>query len=535
MSTFSQTVPVLDIRDLSKTYPGQVALANAAFQVMPGEVHALIGQNGSGKSTLIKTVAGYVKADHGSRTLMNGNTIDLWHPTQLQRSRIRIVHQDLGLVPTLSAIENLALGRGFDTDRSGRIRWRRETRRCQDLLLAFGLAPDVRSPIATLSAAERTAIAIVRALQDWDDSEPGLLVLDEPTASLNSDEVSALFREVHQLAKRGAGILFVSHVLSEVLNLADTVTVLRDGQTVIHNERVANHSQSSLVRAMVGENVATQRSQIRHQTGEYALEVTQLTGVVLRNISFKVRAGEVVGFAGLVGSGREEVGNCTFGATPRFAGKVLVKKRKVFAHPHDAIRSGMALVPADRKRLGLILSQRLEDHIPLPHLRPLRSGLRINLRRLRTDASRWATSLQVEPPLLRRRLEKFSGGNQQKAVLARWLRTAPQVLILDEPTQGVDIGAKSAIYNTIDNFASEGGAVVVVSPDADELVRLCDRVLVIRGGMIGCELSGQNLTNSRIVQESLGATSLRAGSRVIERIVPFTVSTNEPPSSELTQ
>ena len=530
-----QSVPVLDIRNLSKTYPGQVALAEASFQVMPGEVHALIGQNGSGKSTLIKTIAGYVKADHGSQTFMNGNAIDLWHPTQQQRSRIRIVHQDLGLVPTLSAIENLALGRGFDTDRSGRIRWRRETRRCQELLLAFGLAPDVRSPVATLSAAERTAIAIVRALQDWDDSQPGLLVLDEPTASLNSDEVSALFREVHQLAKRGAGIIFVSHVLSEVLGLANTVTVLRDGRTVLRNEPVANHSQSTLVRAMVGENVTTQRVQTRRQTGAYALEVMNLSGAVLRDVSFKVRAGEVVGFAGLVGSGREEIGNCVFGATPRFAGKVLVKKQKVFAHPHDAIRSGMALVPADRKRLGLIPSQRLEDHIPLPHLGPLRSGLRVNLRRLRADSTHWAQTLQVEPPLLRRRLEKFSGGNQQKAVLARWLRTAPRVLILDEPTQGVDIGAKSAIYSTIDKFAAEGGAVVVVSPDAEELVRLCDRVLVIRGGMIGCELSGHNLTNSRIVQESLGATSLRAGTRVVERIVPFNVTTNQSSPSEVTE
>ena len=195
----------------------------------------------------------------------------------------------------------------------------------------------------------------------------------------------------------------------------------------------------------------------------------------------------------------------------------------------------MALVPADRKRLGLIPSQRLEDHIPLPHLGPLRSGLRVNLRRLRADSSRWAQTLKVEPPLLRRRLEKFSGGNQQKAVLARWLRTAHQVLILDEPTQGVDIGAKSAIYSTIDKFAAEGGAVVVVSPDAEELVRLCDRVLVIRGGMIGCELSGHNLTNSRIVQESLGATSLRAGTRVVERIVPFDVTTNHSSPGEVSE
>jgi ribose transport system ATP-binding protein len=469
-------------------------------------------------------VAGYVKADHGAVVRFGGQTIDMWRPEPSQRSRIRIVHQDLGLVPTLSAVENLALGRGFDTDTVGRIRWRRETKRCQEMLLAFGLAPDVRSPVSSLTAAERTAIAIVRALQEWDDSEPGLLILDEPTASLNHDEVGSLFREVKHLAERGAGVIFVSHVLSEVLGLADSVTVLRDGRTVAEGEAVVRHDQSSLVQLMVGRDVSGQGRRAEQALGKHALEVEHVSGSILRDVSFNVREGEVVGIAGLVGSGREEIGTLVFGATPRFSGKILVRKKKVFAHPHEAVKAGMALVPADRKRLGLIPAQRLEDHVPLPDLKPLRAGVRVRIGRLRADVQSWVDQLGIDPPLLRRRLEKFSGGNQQKAVLARWLRTAPRVLILDEPTQGVDVGAKSAIYERIDRFAQDGGAVVVTSPDADELVRLCDRVLVMRGGMIGCELSGAGLSTSRIVRESLGATTLRAGSRVVDRVIAFSVT-----------
>jgi len=518
--------PILAVHSLSKTYPGQRALVDATLAVQRGEVHALIGQNGSGKSTLIKLIAGYIKADHGAHVSFNGEPIDLWRPTGQQRQHIRIVHQDLGLVSTLSAIENLALGRGFNTDKVGRIRWRREARRCQELLLGFGLAPDVRQPVALLTAAERSAIAIVRALQDWDFSSPGLLILDEPTASLNGGEVQALFREVRRLAERGAGVIFISHVLTEVLELADTVSVLRDGRVVAVNEPVNQHDTMSLVHLMVGRDVGTQRVPSATQKGRYALEVEGVYGLTLRGVSLKVRAGEVLGIAGLVGSGREEVGASVFGSSPRFAGKVLVNKRKVFAHPHESVRAGMALVPADRKRLGLIPSQRLEDHVPLPHLGPLRRGPIVRRRVLRRDADNWVRQLRVEPPLLQRRLEKFSGGNQQKAVLARWLRTDPKVLLLDEPTQGVDVGAKTAIYETIDRFAAQGGAAIVTSPDADELVRLCDRVIVMRAGMVACELSGRSLSTSRIVQESLWATSLRSNTRIAERHITFNVITN---------
>ncbi len=506
--------PVLDVVDLSKTYPGQVALAHARLRVMPGEVHALVGQNGSGKSTLIKLLAGYVKADHGSDVRFAGQAVDLWSLDADTRRQIRIVHQDLGLVPSLSTVDNLGLGRGYHTGAAGRIRWRDEVARAQQLLLAFGLAPDVRQPVANLSAAERAAVAIMRALQEWDASRPGLLVLDEPTASLNRGEVDALFREVRRIAERGAGVLFVTHMLDEVLELADRVTVLRDGAVVAEGVDVATLDERQLVQLIVGRSIADLYPSRSEQIGRPLLEVEHVWGIGLRGISFKVHAGEVLGIAGLVGSGRETVAGAVFGATPRFAGKVLVAKRKVFATPRDSIRAGLAYVPADRKSLGLDLQDRLHQHVPLPRLGPLQRSGRLRHRAARAEAADWIARLDVQPPLLDRRMEKFSGGNQQKAVLARWLRTEPRVLLLDDPTQGVDVGAKAAIYREIRAAAEQGMAVLVASSDSEELVHVCDRVLVFRSGAVAVELTGEQLTEERLVAETLGATSHRKSMRV---------------------
>ena len=506
--------PVLDIVDLSKTYPGQVALDRARLRVMPGDVHALVGQNGSGKSTLIKLLGGYVKADHGAKVRFGGQPVDLWAIDSDIRRRIRIVHQDLGLVPTLSTVENLGLGRGYQTGAAGQIRWRNEVRRAQELLLAFGLAPDVRRPVAELSAAERAAVAIMRAVQDWDPTQPGLLVLDEPTASLNRGEVDALFREIRRVASQGAGVLFVSHMLDEVLTLADRVTVLRDGRVVAAGVPVGDLDEQRLVELIVGRPISDLYPDSRHITGRPVLEAETVYGITLRGVGLKVHEGEVLGVAGLVGSGREEIAGALFGATPRFAGKLLVDKRKVFATPRDSIMAGVAYVPADRKSHGLDLQERLHQHIPLPRLGPVQSRFRLRHRAARSDAAEWAQRLDVQPPLLDRRMEKFSGGNQQKAVLARWLRTDPKVLLLDEPTQGVDVGAKAAIYREIRDAADHGMAVLVASSDAEELVHLCDRVLVFRAGSVAIELRGSTLTEERLVAETLGATSHRKNMRV---------------------
>ncbi|MSO32077.1 MAG: sugar ABC transporter ATP-binding protein [Ilumatobacteraceae bacterium] len=517
------STPTLNVRSISKTYPGQVALNEAHLQIFPGEIHALIGQNGSGKSTLIKLIAGYIKADHGAEVEFSNERVDLWRLSPHLRTQIRIVHQDLGLVPTLSAIENLGLGRGYETGFGGRIKWRAEARRCQELLLRFGLAPDVRSPLAALTSGERAAVAIVRALQDWNFDKPGLLILDEPTAALNRGEVDALFSEVRRVASLGVGVIFVSHMLEEVLDLADKVTVLRDGNVVASGENVKSLSVSDLVHLMVGKDLSLERNRKETEHGRAVLEAENLFGITLRGVSFKAHAGEIVGVAGLIGSGREEVANCLFGVTPRFMGKVLVNKKKVFAHPHQSIKARMALVPADRKRIGLILEERLEDHIPLPRLSTLRKGITLDHKRLKLDVTKWINDMNIEPPILRRKMSKFSGGNQQKAVLARWLRTDPQVLILDEPTQGVDIGSKSALYERVESFAQAGGTVVVASSDTDELIRLCDRVLIMRGGTVACELFGKEITASRIVTETLGATSNRVGARVTPRKVSIEI------------
>ncbi len=515
--------PVLDIESLSKTFPGQVALDRAALQIRSGEVHALVGQNGSGKSTLIKLLAGYIKADHGAVVRLGGEPVDLWMPSAEQRRRIRVVHQDLGLVPTLSTVENLGLGRGYHTGAAGRILWRREVARAQELLLRFGLAPDVRQPVGALSAAERSAVAIVRALQDWDADTPGLLVLDEPTAALNRREVEALFREIRRVVDLGAGVLFVSHVLEEVLDLADRVTVLRDGKVVASAVAVGALDQRRLIELIVGRPVDELYPASPARVGRELLEVHMVSGMTLRGVSFKLHRGEVLGVAGLVGSGREEIAGALFGATPRLSGRVLVDKRKVFAAPRDSILAGIAYVPADRKAHALDPQQRLVEHIPLPRLGPVQGRLRLRHGQLRRDAAEWIGRLDVQPPLPGRRMEKFSGGNQQKAVLARWLRTEPKVVLLDEPTQGVDVGAKAAIYREIRRIAADGVGVLVASSDAEELAHLCDRVLVMRSGAIAAELHDATLTEERIIAEVQGATSLRKGMRARGEPITFVV------------
>ncbi len=511
---------LLDIREISKTFPGQVALDRARISLRSGEVHALVGQNGSGKSTLIKLLSGYIKADHGARVELFGRRADLWHRDE-RSTRIRVVHQDLGLVHNLSTVENLGLGHGYETGLGGRIRWRRESARAQELLSAFGVTPDVRQPVGGLSAAERAAVAIVRALRGLDDE--GVLILDEPTASLNRGEVDALFQAVRGAARRGVGVIFVSHLLEEVLDLADRVTVLRDGRVVAEGLPTQGLEQGALIRHIVGDAADLGSRPARRKTGAHRLEVENLVGATLRGVSLKVRAGEVVGIAGLIGSGRDELPGAVFGATPRFRGKVLVDKAKVFANPQESIAASMAYVPADRKAVGLLARHRVHEHITLPRLGPLQRWGKLLHRQTARDARYWAGRVELQPLDVYRRMEKFSGGNQQKAVLARWLRTDPKVLLLSEPTQGVDVGAKPVIYDLIDRAAGDGVAVVVASSDAGELVRLCDRVLVMRGGTVVAELSGAQLSGSRVTAETLGRTGRRRRQRLREHTVPFPV------------
>ena len=373
----------------------------------------------------------------------------------------------------------------------------------------------MRQPIATLSAAERAAVAIMRALQEWDAARPGLLVLDEPTASLNRGEVDALFREVRRVAERGAGVLFVTHMLDEVLELADRVTVLRDGKVVAEGEPVAALDEQQLVQLIVGRSISDLYPDRTHDIGRPALEAEHVYGIGLRGVSLKVHSGEVLGVAGLVGSGREDARQRAVRrhAPVRRQGAGRTSTR---CSPTPGLdpRPVWPSCPPIARRLGLDTEDRLHEHVPLPRLGPLQRHGRLRHGACAARRGDWVERLDVQPPLLDRRMEKFSGGNQQKAVLARWLRTDPRVLLLDEPTQGVDIGAKAAIYRHIRTAAEDGMAVLVASSDAEELVHLCDRVLVFRSGSVAVELRRRQLTEERLVAETLGATSHRKSMRI---------------------
>jgi ribose transport system ATP-binding protein len=356
-----------------------------------------------------------------------------------------------------------------------------------------------------------------------------VLVLDEPTASLSRGEVDALFREVHRIAGLGGAVLFVSHVLEEVLELADRVTVLRDARVVAAGVPSAGLDEGRLVELIVGRPVADLYPDAEHRAGRPLLEAEGVVGIALRGVTMRVHAGEIVGIAGLVGSGREEIAGALFGATPRFAGKVLVGGRKVFASPRDSIRAGVAYVPADRAQRALDPQDRLYEHVLLPRLGPVQRRIRRDHRAGRRDAAGWVSKLDVQPPSIHRRMERFSGGNQQKAVLARWLRMEPRVLLLDEPTQGVDVGAKASIYRHIRDVAEAGTAVLVASSDAAELAHLCDRVLVVRSGTVATELRGAALTEERLIAETFGTTSHRRTMLVKREPIRVTVIRDDAP------
>lgn len=492
---------MLKIRRLSKSFPGQVALDNARLTIRSAQIHALLGQNGSGKSTLIKILSGFYKPDPGSDIELFGASVDLAAIADADRTRIRVMHQDLGLVGSLNVMENLALGRGFTDTQFGRIRWPAERRRAWGLLQEFGLTIDPRRAVSTLSAAEQAIVGLARALQDW-DAVGGLLVLDEPTASLPKPEVQRLFRAVRTVASRGAGILFVSHRLDEVFDLADWVTVLRDGKTVA-SRAVEGLSEQALVEYIVGRPIEDLYSDPPEVSGKTVFQAENVWGAVVEGFSLGVRLGEIVGIAGIAGSGRDEIASLICGSGKRAAGTLTVDSKPVPSEPRAAQRLGVAFVPADRKQLGSIQTQSVAANITISRLASIYRRGWLTTRAINSDALKWIRMVGLRPADPGRALATLSGGNQQKAVMARVLRLGPHVLILDEPTQGVDVGAKATIYELLAQAAAGGAAVVVCSSDAEELANICDRVLVMCHGRVTTELRGSRMTSETIVEQSL--------------------------------
>ena len=502
---------LLTIEHLSKVFPGQVALDDVDLAIEAGTTHALVGQNGSGKSTLIKILAGYHQptGDQASATYFGndpaGEPLELGDGRAAERDGIRFVHQDLGLVDGLTTVENLALGNGFTT-KFGKIKWRADVVRAREALASIGFeSVDVKIPVGALAPAQKTGVALARALLGW-EHDAHLLVLDEPTASLPASDVRHLFEAIRRLKDRGVAILYVSHHLDEVFEIADEVSVLRDGRRVT-TERVDTLDHDRLIELMIGHKIVQGRSGAGPAGDEVLLDVRGLSGANIHDVDLRVRAGEVVGVAGITGSGRESLVPLLTGQAPSNDGSVEINGRFVGNYaPDEVLDAGGAFVTADRKALGVFTLMSVVDNTTICDVgRNARRG-RLDKKAERADAGEWIDRLSVKTAAPQAPIGTLSGGNQQKVLFARGLRLEPRVLMLDEPTQGIDVGAKEEIHSLIDRSANDGSAVVVASTDTDELVRVATRVVVMRNGRIVTELEGDDITPASIERAQLAIT-----------------------------
>ncbi|MFD6347378.1 sugar ABC transporter ATP-binding protein [Streptomyces roseolus] len=506
----------LSLTNFSKTFPGVQALSGVDLEVQAGSVHALLGQNGCGKSTLIKCLAGVHAPDPGATSTVFGVPLTPGDAADARRNRLRFVHQDLGIVPELGAIDNIGLAAGYRRGRSGLISWRKQAQRSRELLARFGFTLDPRLPLSEASPPERAVVAIVRALADWDGTN-GVLVLDEPTAALAAHEVDRLFALIREISAAGAGVVLVSHRLDEVMAVADHATVLRDGRKV-WNGSLSDVTMERLVDVIVGDGevpatrdttVSAAPSAPARRAGEEgpALEVRNLQGRYLRGLNLRVGVGEIVGVAGLLGSGREELPYVLAGArTEGVTGTVTV--RGTDAGKLSILRArelGIVFVPADRATEGIVDGFTTTENVALGALPSIRSRGLVTPLAERRFAHEWLASVHARAAYAARPITTLSGGNQQKAVLARSLSVGPRVLVVSEPTAGIDIGARRKLYAELRRRADDGLSIVMASSDVEDLLACCDRVLALRDGRLAGEFSGSRMTKPALVYAIEGA------------------------------
>jgi len=489
-------IPLVAIRNLSKSFPGVKALDKVQFDLQPGEVHALMGENGAGKSTLMKILAGVYSKDSGEM-LLDGQAVDITSPAHAQSLAIGIIHQELHLMGHLSAAQNIYLGREPRKAMGLLLDEAQLNRDAQALFdrMHLALAPTTR--IDTLTVARQQMVEIAKALS----FKSRVLIMDEPTAALNNAEIDDLFRIIRQLKSEGVGIVYISHKMDEIQRIADRITVMRDGSYV--GTVPASTPMAQVIAMMVGRTLEAVAKHIPDTSAnEVLLDVRHLhRGRAIRDVSFTVRRGEILGFAGLMGAGRTEVARAVFGADPVESGEVRVRGQKIrLRSPEDAVRAGIGYLSEDRKHFGLATGMDVAANITLPSLpRWLRWGVFLNQPAIRQVAQQMVDKLRVKTPSLTQTTRLLSGGNQQKVVIAKWLVRDCEVLIFDEPTRGIDIGAKSEIYKLLHELAAQGRAIVVISSELPEVLQLSHRVLVMCEGRITGEVRGDTATQETLM------------------------------------
>jgi len=492
--------PILSLNSISKSFPGVQALDSVNLEVYPGEIHALVGENGAGKSTLMRIISGASSKDSGSMQ-WRGYEVDIKTPIEAQNLGIAMIHQELALIPYIDVGKNIFLGREPQGKIPGLIDWSNLYQASSDILDSLGLNISPRTIIKDLTIAQQQMVEVAKSLS----MDASLLVMDEPTSALTDREVETLFEQMSRLRSEGVSIIFISHRLEEVYRVADKVTVLRDGRW-IGTHPADSLSENEIVKMMVGRELVASKTHESHSTDVSVLRLNDVhTSGIVRGVSLDLKEGEILGIAGLVGAGRTELLEAIFGVRHITQGQILLEGEQIeLDSPSKAIHSGVGFVPEDRKAQGLFLNMGVRQNIVLAALDTL-TRLGIVLRtRANALTSSLIKQLDIRPPNQQQRVRNLSGGNQQKVVIARWLALEPRVLLLDEPTRGIDVGAKSEIHALLDQMAKTGVAILMVSSELPEILSVCDRILVMREGRLMLETEPDSTTQDEIMRVAAG-------------------------------
>ncbi len=492
---------LLEIKNITKTFPGVVALDHVSFPIMRGQVHGLVGENGAGKSTLMKILCGVYEIDSG-QILFEGNEMTHITPTSSQKAGISIIFQEFNLLHTLSIAENIFANR-LSKDNKKTVDWRQLNKRAEEILASIGYTLDVKREVGTLSVAESQMVEIAKALS----FNAKLILMDEPSATLTSKELETLFHVIDNLKKQNITIVYISHKLDEIFQLCDTTTVMRDGK-VIDTKPTSQYTRDELIHKMVGRTVDNEypsRSQV--ELKEEALRVANLTlkKKNVRDINFSLKKGEILGLVGLVGSGRTEIVRAIFGADKRVSGEIYVKNNKVTIHtPRDAIKNKLALLTEDRRNEGLFLKYSIKWNISVTNLKKIEHGLFLH-KKLETDnAEKYVKDINIKCTSSNQKVLNLSGGNQQKAVVSKWMFAKPDVLIMDEPTRGIDVGAKYEIYVLMNQLTEMGKSILFISSEIQEVLAVSDRVIVIHEGAVCGEFQKEEFDLDKIMKCAIG-------------------------------
>jgi len=493
---------VLEMRDIVKRYPGVLAVDHGQLTLRPGEVHCLVGENGAGKSTLMKVLAGAIPMDSGEIRL-SGEPVSVTSPHHAQQLGISMIYQEFNLSPFLSVAENIFLGREPRLGKTPFINWSTMYRDAREILGRVRTDLDVRKPVNECSVAQQQIVEIAKALS----FSSKVIVMDEPSATLTDHELKALFDLIRGLKKDGIGMIYISHRLEEIFEISDRVTVMRDGQ-YIGTKEVSEVHREDLIHMMVGRELKDEYPKERFARGEEVLRVEGL-GIdgAFQDVSFSLHKGEIMGLTGLVGAGRTEVARAIFGADKLHAGQIFLDGRPItVTSPQDAIRQGIGLLTEDRKTQGLVLGMSVRENTTLANLKDLVRFLFVDRGREREVTLKYVDDLRIKTPTIEQTAQNLSGGNQQKVVLAKWLFTGCRVLIFDEPTRGIDVGAKVEIYKLMNELVRNGVCILMISSELPEVLGMCDRILVMHEGRLAGELPRADADQERLMRLATGET-----------------------------